>query len=100
VLSTTPLEGKYLGDLEARGVPIQRVPTGPVTGATAQMGFTVCDRLRGGSPVETVISQVAHVQLSNDVRFTQPQTEAIVYSAVAHLCPEYAAQVPMLRDRA
>lgn len=82
-------EGRYLDALEDGGVAVQRVPTGSVAGATAQMGYTVCDRLADGQPPDLVVIQVGGIRLSHDARFTPAEARIIVSSAVAELCPQH-----------
>jgi type IV pilus biogenesis protein CpaD/CtpE len=88
--STDDADGRYIGDLDARGVP-----TGPTNGAPPDLGHAVCTDLGSGSDAGAKVMQVANLQLNHMAQFTLPQAEMIVYWAVTDLCPQYASQ---LRD--
>lgn len=81
-------DGKYISDLEARGVP-----TGQLDGtAGAKLGHAVCDDL-GTSTATAKVLQVAALQQGNVDQFTTPQAEEIVYWAVTELCPQFSSQL-------
>lgn len=82
-------EGKYLTDLDVRGVP-----TGGPNGAPPKLGHAICNDIGSGSAASAAVLQVANLQLGGNADvFTTPQAEEIVYWAVTELCPQYSSQV-------
>lgn len=81
-------DGKYLGDLGARGVP-----TGVTNGAPPGLGHAICTDMAGGSTAPTKLMQVANLQQNHQDQFTLQQAEMIVYWAVTELCPQYSSQL-------
>jgi len=87
-------DGKYLGDLDARGVP-----TGITNGAAPGLGHAICNELDGGTTAPSVLMEVANLQLNDKDEFTLIQAEEIVYWAVTDLCPSHSSGLqPYWRD--
>jgi hypothetical protein len=80
-------EGKYLGDLEARGVP-----TGVTNGAPPALGHAICKDLDDGKNAPLVMFQIANPQLDGKDQFTTTQGEEIVYWAVKDPCPKHSGE--------
>lgn len=86
--NSNPADGKYIGDLQARGVS-----TSQTDGAPPGLGHAICDDLGKGSTAPAKLMQVANLQLNHKDQFTMPQAEIVVYWAVTELCPKYAGQL-------
>lgn len=82
-------DGRYLNDLDARGVP-----TGATNGAPPELGHAICTDLDAGATAAGKLGQVDGLQLGHSDQFTRPQAEVIVYWAVTELCPQHAAELP------
>lgn len=86
--STNSPDEQFLDALRDGGIPVQRVPTGRLTGATPELGHQTCGLFDQDLTAEEAAGRVAATPLATPL--TAAQAEKIVYLSVTMLCPEHA----------